>query len=115
MIESIVTVTYKVGKEIPRASDEVRMKIVAEQPDNLVLELLRGLGTEIGALTADVQSMKVELRAACEEMATKGDLNSLRADVASDLLNMQKETREQIVGVRRVAIEYYSSVVGHGI
>ena len=31
-------------------------------------------------------------------MATKADLNSLRADVASDLLNMQKEIREQIAG-----------------
>ncbi len=116
MIESIVTVTYKVGKEVPRtAAPEIRVKFVAEQPDNLVLELLRGLRTEIGGLTADVQSVKAELRATREEMATKADLNSLRADVASDLLNMQKETREQIVGVRRALIEYHSSVVGHGI
>ena len=91
------------------------MKFVAEQPDNLVLELLRGLRTEIGGLKADVQSVKDELKATREEMATKADLNSLRADVASDLLNMQKETREQIVGVRRALIEYHSSVVGHGI
>ena len=90
------------------------MKFVAEQPDNLVLELLRGLRTEIGDLRADVQSVKVELKATREEMATKADLNSLRADVASDLLNMQKETREQIVGVRRALIEYHSSVVGTG-
>ena len=88
---------------------------MAEQPDNLVLELLRGLRTEIGGLKADVQSVKDELTATREEMATKADLNSLRADVASDLLNMQKETREQIVGVRRALIEYHSSVVGHGI
>ena len=95
------------------------MKFVAEQPDNLVLELLRGLRTEIGGLKADVQSVKRELTAARDEMATKADLkadlNSLRADVASDLLNMQKETREQIVGVRRALIEYHSSVVGHGM
>jgi chromosome segregation ATPase len=91
------------------------VKFVAEQPDNLVLELLRGLRTEIGGLKADVQSVKDELKATREEMATKADLNSLRADVASDLLNMQKETREQIVGVRRALIEYHSSVVGHGI
>lgn len=88
---------------------------MAEQTDNLVLELLRGLRTEIGGLKADVQSVKDDLKATREEMATKADLNSLRADVASDLLNMQKETREQIVGVRRALIEYHSSVVGHGI
>ncbi len=120
VIESIVTVTYKVGKEVPRASNaEILVKFVAEQPDNLVLEFLRGLRTEIGGLTADVQSVKLELRATREEMATKADLkadlNSLRADVASGLLNMQKETREQIIGVRRALIEYHSSVVGHGI
>ena len=28
---------------------------------------------------------------------------------------MQKETREQIVGLRRAVIEYHSSVVGHGL
>jgi hypothetical protein len=107
-------------EECPRTSNaEIRVKFVAEQPDNLVLELLRGLRTEVGGLKADVQSLKAELRATREEMATKAglkaDLNSLRADVASDLLNMQKETREQIVGVRRALIEYHSSVVGHGM
>ncbi len=75
---------------------------MAEQPDSLVLEILRGLRADI----ADVKS----------------DVNSLRADVASDLLNVgkeiaehRKETREQIAGVRRALIEYHSSVVGHGI
>jgi chromosome segregation ATPase len=79
---------------------------LAEQPENLVLELLRGLRADIADVKADVQSVKDEL---------KSDMNSLRADVASDLLNMQKETREQIVGVRRALIEYHSAVVGHGM
>ena len=84
---------------------EFRVKIiVAEQPDNLVLELLRELGTEIGGLKADVQSVKDELKVTRDEMATKADLNSLRANLASQLLNMQNETREQIVGVRRALI-----------
>jgi hypothetical protein len=97
---------------MPAGFQQFRVKFVAEQPDNLVLELLRGLRTEIGGLKADVQSVNDELKATREEMATKADLNSLRADFASDLLNMQKETREQIVGVRRALIEYHSSVVG---
>ncbi len=92
---------------------------MAEPPADLVLELLRGLRSEFGGLRADVQSVKDELKATREEMATKADLkadlNSLRADVASDLLTMQKETREQIAGVRRALIEYHSSVVGHGM
>jgi len=79
---------------------------MAEQPDNLVLELLRGLRTEVGEVKEDIESVRNEL---------KGDINSLRADVASDLLNMKKEMREQIGGVRRTLVDYHSSVVGHGI
>ena len=68
---------------------------MANEPENLVLALLRGIRAEI----ADIKS----------EMATKSDLadvraelQSLRADVASDLLAMQaksdaehKATRER--------------------
>ncbi|HLH51849.1 MAG TPA: hypothetical protein VKV96_21110 [Roseiarcus sp.] len=55
-------------------------------------------------------------------MATKNDLselrselNSLRADMASDLLATRKELGEQIVGLRRAVIEYHTSTIGHGI
>jgi chromosome segregation ATPase len=88
---------------------------MADEPENLVLALLRGIRAEI----ADIKS----------EMATKSDLGdvraelqSLRADVASDLLAMQaksdaehKATREQVDGLRRQVFEYHSSVIGHGM
>ena len=55
-------------------------------------------------------------------MATKSDLHSLRADIASDMLTMraemlgmQKDTRERIVGLRRAVVEYHSAVIGHGL
>ena len=71
---------------------------MAEQPENLVLEHLRGLRRDIGDIKSDVQTLKTE-------MATKSDLHSLRADVASDaeVARMQKDTRDQIVGLRRAA------------
>ena len=79
---------------------------MANEPENLVLELLRGLRTQMGELRAEL----------------KGDMNSLRADVASDLLAMQaksdaehKATRELIDGLRRQVFEYHSSVIGHGM
>jgi hypothetical protein len=79
---------------------------MTEAPDNLVLELLRGLRGDV----ADTKSER------------KADLHSLRADVASDFLNVQtkaeaedKNTRDQIVGLRRAVIEYHSAVMGHGI
>lgn len=43
------------------------------------------------------------------------DMHTLRADVAYDLLSTRKELGEQIVGLRRAAIEYHTSVIGHGV
>lgn len=67
---------------------------------------------EIGDVRADIKDVR-------EQMATKDDLrfeiNSLRADVASDLAVMRKEFGEQIVGLRRAVIEYHTSTIGHGI
>ncbi len=76
---------------------------MAEQPDNLVLELLRALRTDVGDVKADVRSLRA---------GVASDMKSLRADVASDLLKMQKETREQTVGVRRALTIPPSSVTG---
>ncbi len=81
---------------------------MAEQPENIVIEHLRGLRRDIGDLKSEVQTLKAE-------MATKSDLQSLRADVASDMLAMQRDTREQIVGLPRAVIQYHSAVVGHGV
>ena len=88
---------------------------MAEQPDNIVIEHLRRLRADIGDVKSDVQTLNSEVLTLKAEMATKSDLHSLRADVASDMLTMQKDTREQIVGLRRAVIEYHSAVVGHGL
>ncbi len=78
---------------------------MADEPDNLVLQLLR-------QIRADMVT-KAEL---------KSELNTLRADIASDLAVMQartdsqfKRVDEQIVGLRRAVVEYHSAVIGHGI
>jgi hypothetical protein len=95
---------------------------MANEPENLVLELLRAMRTDLGGLKADVKAIRAEM----PNLATKDELTSemrtLRADVASDLLVMQqkndaehKATREQIVGLRRALMEYHSTVIGHGI
>jgi hypothetical protein len=88
---------------------------VAERPENIVIEHLRGLRKDVGDIKSEVQTLKTEMQAQREETATKSDLHSLRADVASDMLTMQKDTRDQIVGLRRAMIEYHSAVVGHGL
>ena len=92
---------------------------MADEPENLVLELLGGIRDDVTAVR--------------EEMATKAELgklnaevHSLRADVASDLSAMQakadaehtatrKQLGEQIAGLRRAVVEYHSVVIGHGV
>jgi hypothetical protein len=93
------------------------------EPENLALELLRGLRASVANLKTNMaaKSELAELRA-----EFKADLRSLRADVASDLATMQakndaehkatrKQLGEQIVGLRRAVVEYRSVVIGHGV
>jgi len=75
---------------------------MSAEPESLILQMLREMRAEIGE--------------------TRGEVRSLRADVASDLAIFQakvgeenKQTREQIVGLRRAVIEYHTSVIGHGV
>jgi len=93
-----------------------RIQGLVEEPDNLILRHLRDLRTDIAEvkaeLKADMNSFRADMRS---------EMNSLRADVASDFVNvnreiaaLRKETREQIVGVRRALTEYHSAVVGTG-
>jgi chromosome segregation ATPase len=89
--------------------------VVAEQPDTIVIEHLRGLRADIRDVKAEVQTLNGEVQTLETEMATKSDLHSLRADVASDMLTMQKDTRDQIVGLRRAVVEYHFGVAGHGM
>ncbi|QGM97017.1 hypothetical protein [Methylocystis parvus] len=90
---------------------------MADEPENLVLQQLRVMRAEIAESHAQLRSGINLLR---DEL--KGDMHSLRADVASDLLTMQaknevehKATREQVAGLRRAVVEYHSAVLGHGM
>jgi hypothetical protein len=97
---------------------------MAEQPDSLVLRLLREMRAAM-ATKADIEAVRAEMATKADlealrgEMATKSELrseiNSLRVDVASDLLVMRKELTEQISGLRRAVMEYHSPVIGHGM
>jgi hypothetical protein len=78
------------------------------EPENLVLKLLRDIRGEI----TDIH----------KQMATKDDVadvrsevKSLRADVASDMINLEKRLGDRISHLNRAVVEYHSSAVGHGI
>ncbi len=88
---------------------------MAEQPENIVLTLLRELRADIARNA--------------ERMATKDDIGRLdqkidilRADVASDLANLEKRLGDQekrlgdrIGHLQRAVMEYHSSTIGHGV
>ena len=79
------------------------------EPENLVLQLLRGLRSDMVKLDVKFDRTKAELKA-----ELTAEINSLRADVASDILAMEKRTTERIEGLRQTVVQYHSSVVGHG-
>jgi hypothetical protein len=96
---------------------------MADEPENLVLQLLRGIRAEM-ATKAELAVVKADLAEFKAEL--KADMQSLRADVASDLAAMQaradaehratrKQLGEQISGLRRTVVEYHSVVIGHGV
>jgi hypothetical protein len=85
---------------------------MVDQPENLVLQLLREMRAEM-ATKDDVRRLEVKLDDNIADV--RSEIRSLRADVASDLLTVEKRLSEQIVGLRRAVVEYHSSAVGHGV
>jgi hypothetical protein len=79
---------------------------LTDEPENLTLALLRKIDKKVDAVDAKVDAMGAELRS---------EMHSLRADVASDMLTLEKRLSDQIVGLRRAVVEYHSSAVGHGV
>jgi hypothetical protein len=86
---------------------------MSDEPDNLALQLLRGIRGDVADVKVDVRALDAKLEDTKAEL--KADIHTLRTDVASDMLRIEKDTRDQIVGLRRAVIEYHSSVVGHGL
>jgi hypothetical protein len=87
------------------------------EPDNLVLQLLREMREENRAMREENRAMREENRSSAERLERVerrlddlgAGLNSLRADVASDLMTLEKRLGDQIAGLRRAVMEYHSS------
>ena len=78
------------------------------QPENLVLQLLR-------EMRADMATKTDVVRIDSSIADVRSEVQSLRADVAPDLVTIEKRLGEQIVGLRRAVMEYHSSAIGHGM
>ncbi len=69
---------------------------MSDEPENFTLAMLRRIDGKVDSLAdkiADVQS----------------EIKSLRANVASDILVLEKRLGDQIGGLRRSVMEYHSS------
>ena len=83
---------------------------MSEEPENFTLALLRKiLEREDGRLWRE------ELTLGNRSTDVKSEVRSLRADVASDMMTLEKRLSDQIVGLRRAVMEYHSSAIAHGV
>ncbi len=89
------------------------------EPENLVLILLRDMRADMGDMRAematksDLAKLEAKLENKIEDV--RSEVHSLRADVASDLMTLEKRLEEPINGLRRAVMEYHSSAIGHGV
>lgn len=78
------------------------------EPENLVLSLLREIRGEI----TDIHNQMATKDNVAE---VRSEVKSLKADVASDMISLEKRLGDRISHLNRAVIEYHSSAVGHGI
>lgn len=83
------------------------------EPENLTLQILREIRGEIGRLDQKVDNPGARLRSGIADVGS--EIKSLRADVAYDLMTLEKRLGEQFSGLRRSVMEYHSPTIGHGI
>jgi hypothetical protein len=81
------------------------------EPENLVLKLLRDIRGEV----TDIHQQMAQMATKDDVADVRSEVKSLRADVASDMINLEKRLGDRISHLNRAVVEYHSSAVGHGI
>ena len=71
------------------------------EPDNLVLQLLREMRGDIAGIRSDIVDIRATMATKDELADLRSEVHSLRADVASDLLTLEKRLSDKIAGLRR--------------
>lgn len=74
---------------------------MSNEPDNLVLQLLRDIRSEQTQTNDRIDGLG---------QAVAADLHDLDAKIDAT----RKDLSDQIVGLRRAVVEYHSAVIGHG-
>ena len=73
-------------------------------------------------MRAEAKDGRSEMKDTRSEIATKNDVANLRsemnsrfADVASDMMDLEKRLGDRIATFSRAVMEYHSSTIGHGV
>jgi hypothetical protein len=74
--------------------------------ESLILQILRQMRAELGDVRAELGGVRSDISQIRADFATKSDLRTLRADVASDMLSLRKELSDEIVALRRGVITH---------
>ena len=84
------------------------MSAMANEPENLVLELLRGMRADITSVKTDVELIRSQMAQMVTKDELASEIRSLRADVASDLLVVQEKNNAEHKATR----EWWSACGG---
>ena len=85
------------------------------EPENLILTILRELRAEMGAMRGEMAETRSVMATKDDIADVRAEIRSLGADVASDMLTLEKRLGDQIATLRRAVMEYHSSTIGHGV
>ena len=85
------------------------------EPENLILTILRELRAEMGAMRGEMAETRSVMATKDDIADVRAEIRSLGADVASDMLTLEKRLGDQISTLRRAVMEYHSSTIGHGV
>ena len=82
------------------------------EPENLILTILRELRAEMGAMRGEMAETRSVMATKDDIADVRAEIRSLGADVASDMLTLEKRLGDQISTLRRAVMEYHSSTIG---
>jgi len=85
------------------------------EPENLVLAILREMRAEAKDMRAEMKDMRAEMATKTDVADLRSEMRSGFADVASDMMDIEKRLGDRIATLNRAVMEYHSSTVGHGV
>ena len=82
---------------------------MADEPDNLVLQLLRDMRGELQDVGGEIRDVRGDIH----KLDRKIDATHAELDAKIDAT--RRDLSDQIIGLRRAVIDYHTSTIGHGV